>query len=266
MKERLLKTDKGEICYWQSDNWDAKSDTLFFLHGLTADHSMFDEQTACFEKKYNVLTWDAPAHGKSRPFKSFDFNNIAEYMKEILDECAVSELVLVGQSLGGYFAQAFIKRYPDYAKGFVSIGSTPYGLEYYSKSDIWILKQVEWMAHLYPFEWMKRSMAKQVSTTQKGYENMLQMLEPYTKNELCRLMGLGYDGFLKDNCDLNIPCPVLLILGEKDRTGKVAQYNREWAGRSGYPLEIIKGAAHNANVDKPQEVNGCIRNFILKEL
>ena len=95
---------------------------------------------------------------------------------------------------------------------------------------------------------------------------MLQMLAPYTKRELCHLMGLGYAGFLKDNCGLEIPCPALLILGKKDKTGKVARYNREWARKTGYPFLIIKGAKHNANVDKPQEVNDRIRQFLLETL
>lgn len=122
------------------------------------------------------------------------------------------------------------------------------------------------MAQLYPIRWMKRAMSKQVSITQKSYENMMQMLSPYNKNELCHLMGLGYAGFLDDNCELEIPCPVLLILGEKDRTGKVAQYNKAWAQKTGYPLKIIKGAAHNANVDKAEEVNACIRSFLSDSL
>ena len=97
---------------------------------------MFEEQIAFFIKEYNVLTWDAPAHGKSRPFGSFSFHDVARYIKDILDECAVNEVVLVGQSLGGYFAQAFIKRYPEYAKGFVSIDVHLWrGL--LSKFDIW---------------------------------------------------------------------------------------------------------------------------------
>ena len=118
------------------------------------------------------------------------------------------------------------------------------------------------MAMCCPFGWMKRAMAKQVSTTQAAYDNMTQMLSPYSKKELCRLMGIGYAGFLEDNCDLDIPCPVLLILGEKDKTGKVQQYNVEWSRRTGYPLEVIPGAAHNANVDRPQAVNACIRRFL----
>ena len=211
MKECIQETDKGLVFYWQSDTWDCSRDTLFFLHGLTADHTMFDGQIKAFENDYNLLTWDTPAHGKSRPFQAFDFGDTSEYIKRI---------------------------------------------------DIWILKQVEWMAHLYPLNWMKKAMAKQVSTTRESYDNMMQMLSPYSKNELCHLMGLGYAGFLDDNCELVIPCPVLLILGEKDKTGKVVQYNKAWTQKTGYPLKIINGAAHNANVDKPQAVNTCIRDFM----
>ena len=262
MKETTLQTDKGTVFYWRSENWSDSADTLFFLHGLTADHSMFDGQTAFFEKEYNLLSWDAPGHGRSRPFRAFDFGDASECLKRILDACAVRQVVFVGQSLGGFFAQSFLKRWPERVKGFVSIDSTPYGSGYYSGFDVWILKQVEWMAHLYPLRWMKQAMAKQVSETPQAYDNMVQMLAPYGKNELCRLMGLGYAGFLNDNCDLEIPCPVLLLLGENDRTGKVAQYNKAWAKQTGYPLRIIRGAAHNANVDRPQEVNACIRDFL----
>ncbi len=262
MEKQILQTKKGNVVYWQSNSWDEDRDTIFFLHGLTADHRMFDGQIAAFGGEYNLLTWDTPAHGASRPFKTFDFGDTSDYLIQILDKHSVGRAVLVGQSLGGFLAQSFIKRYPDRVKSFVSIDSTPYGFDYYSGFDIWILKQVEWMAHLYPLQWMKRAMAKQVSATRKSYDNMMQMLSPYDKNELCHLMGLGYAGFLDDNCDLKIPCPVLLILGEKDRTGKVAQYNKAWTKKTGYPLKIINDAAHNVNVDKPVEVNACIRAYL----
>jgi pimeloyl-ACP methyl ester carboxylesterase len=44
------------------------------------------------------------------------------------------------------------------------------------------------------------------------------------------------------------------------------KYGRYSALKNGYPLEIIRGAAHNSNVEKPQEVNDCIRRFLLKAL
>ena len=115
-KEQSLQTEKGSVIYWKSDNWKKDADTIFFLHGLTADHTMFDRQTPYFEKEYNVIVWDAPGHAQSRPFKDFDYADVAEYINSILDECDVKRVFLAGQSLGGMHAQAFIKRYPDRKK------------------------------------------------------------------------------------------------------------------------------------------------------
>lgn len=68
MRKQALKTEWGNVAYWVSDIWEKNRDTIFFLHGLTADHTMFEFQYQFFEGKYNIIAWDAPAHGESRPF------------------------------------------------------------------------------------------------------------------------------------------------------------------------------------------------------
>ena len=40
-----------------------------------------------------------------------------------------------------------------------------------------------------------------------------------------------------------IPCPAILICGEKDRVGSTRRYNRAWHDKTGIPLEWIKDAA-----------------------
>lgn len=262
MTRKSAATASGKVVYYASDDWDSGRDTIVFLHGLTGDHTMFEQQFEFFKDKYNIIAWDAPAHGESRPFEDFTYQKAAEALKQILDEMRVSSAVLAGQSMGGYIAQSFIKRCPERVRAFIGIDTTPFGEGYYSKSDIFWLKRVEPLAKLYPLNAMKKAMAKQNTVTEKGYQNMLSMLEPYGKDELCRLMGIGYAAFLGDNCALEISCPVLIILGEKDNTGKVKSYCREWARRTGFPLKIIKNAAHNSNVDNPAEVNEAIENFI----
>ena len=257
-----LTTDWGKVAYWVSDDWRANRDTLFFLHGLTADHTLFAKQYPYFAKSYNVIAWDAPAHGKSRPFSSFTYEKAAQIVQKILDHLGISEAIFIGQSLGGFITQSVIKRYPECVKAFIAIDSAPFGETYYSHWDKWWLKQVEWLAYLYPLASLKKAIAKQVSATQTAYQNMLDMLSIYGKRELCHLMGIGYAGFLEDNCALDIPCPVLLLLGAKDKTGKIQDYNHFWSEKNGYPLLIIADAAHNANVDQPDTVNKAIAQFI----
>jgi pimeloyl-ACP methyl ester carboxylesterase len=262
MYEKNINTPYGKVYYWCSDSWSGGRKILFFLHGMTADHRMFQRQYECFEHDCNILSWDAPLHGKSRPFHDFSYGIIADCIRRIFETENIGEAIFIGQSLGGFLTQAVLKRYPHFVSGFVSIDSCPYGIQYYSKSDIWWLKQVEWMARLFPLNTLKKAIAKQCTLTKTGYDNMISMLEPYKKSELCHLMGLGYAGFIEDNCNLEIKCPTLLIVGDKDRTGKVKKYNELWRQNTGFQLKVIRGAAHNSNVDQPYQVNRIIDAFI----
>lgn len=143
MQQAILECKKGSVYYWYT-NIDFTKRTVFLLHGLTANHAMFDKQIEFLSGKYNVIVWDAPAHGKSRPYSNFSYEDAAVVMLQILNRLQIKQVVLIGQSMGGFIAQSFISRYPEMVIGFVSIDSTPFG-NYYSKSDIWWLKQIEWM-------------------------------------------------------------------------------------------------------------------------
>ena len=266
MIEKNINTPNGKVFYWCSDSWSDDRKTLFFLHGLTADHTMFQGQYDYFQHDCNLISWDAPMHGKSRPFHAFDYEITSDCIKKIFEKERIREAVFIGQSMGGFLTQAVIKRYPYLVSGFVSVDSCPYGEQYYSKSDIWWLKQIEWMAELFPLAALKKAIARQSTLTRKGFDNMISMLKPYQKHELCHLMGLGYAGFIKDNCNLDIKCPAVLIVGDKDRTGKVIKYNEQWKQNTGFRLEVIQGAAHNSNVDQPRKVNKIIDTFVRSQL
>lgn len=264
MIEKILETESGNIHYWISENYRNECGTIFFLHGLTASHDLFVNQVEYFSKGYNVIVWDAPAHGLSRPYKDFTYEKAALAAVQILKDNDIKEAAFVGQSMGGFITQSVLKRFPEYVKCFVSLDSTPFGEKYYSKSDRWWLRQIEWMSALYPDKALRKAIAKQCTTTKRSYQNMFQMLSVYDKKELCHLMGIGFAGFLEDNCDLKITCPVLLIVGEHDRTGKVIHYNIAWAEELGTSITWIKDAAHNSNDDQPEQVNKYIENFLKK--
>ncbi|MBO4847443.1 MAG: alpha/beta hydrolase [Lachnospiraceae bacterium] len=262
MKEKILKTKFGDIHYLISDQIREDVSTIFFLHGLTASHDLFVCQTEYFSKDHNVIAWDAPAHGASRPYEDFTYEKAAHEAVEILKVNGISQAVFIGQSMGGFITQSVIKRFPEYVKGFVSIDSCPFGEKYYSRSDRWWLKQIEWMSAFYPEKSLKKAIAKQCTKTERSFQNMYQMLSSYDKKELCHLMGIGYAGFLEDNCDIDITCPVMLIVGEYDKTGKVIAYNKEWAKDLDVQITWIKDAAHNSNDDRPDQVNKYIEEFL----
>ena len=120
------------------------------------------------------------------------------------------------------------------------------------------------MCKLFPDRLLRVSMAKLCGATETAQKRMIKMLSSYTKKELCHLMYVGEAAFIPENRTVDIPCKGILLLGDKDRVGKVTAYNKEWTKRTGFPLMIISGAAHNANDDQPEKVNAIIRDFLGK--
>ena len=82
MIEKQFETENGIIAYWVNGSSDQEY-ALVFLHGLTADHTLFDKQISHFKERFKVLCWDAPAHGKSRPYENFSYHCAAEHLSLI---------------------------------------------------------------------------------------------------------------------------------------------------------------------------------------
>lgn len=260
MLEKYISSDKGRTYYWINDK--SSDFTLVFLPGLSADHRLFDSQIEQFSKQYSTLVWDAPSHGKSRPYKDFSYHNAAIELKSILDTEDIKKVVLIGQSAGGFVAQSFYKEYSYMVKGIMFIGSCPYDPSYYSKSDLFWLRQTKWMFNIFPNGVLQKSMALMCGKNKHARDNMLKMLSVYSKKELCNLLYIGFAGFIDELCKLDIKCPIYLLVGKYDRTGKVMFYNKMCHKKEGYPLYIIEKASHNANDDNPKEVNMLLERLL----
>lgn len=269
MIRRYIKSEHGKTVYWISCGEEAgepgakekEKPWVVMLHGLTADHRLFDRQTEAFEENYRLMVWDCPCHGESREYESFTYDFADQELERILDREGVRRAVFVGQSLGEMLAQNYIDHHPDQAAGFLSVDSVPFG-DYYSRQDLFWLKQLEWMSRLFPDPVLRSSLAKVCGTTAYTRASMKEMLAVYSKKELCHLIWAGEAGFIPVNREVRLVCPGALLLGDCDKVGKVRQYNLEWHRRTDWPLHVIRGAAHNANQDNPRAVNALIRRYV----
>ncbi len=260
MEHRQLKSKNGDIHYWIKKNENAKC--IVFTHGLTANHTMFEKQVEHFYARYTVITWDVPLHGLSRPYTDFSYKQTAIELNRILETENIHKVVLVGMSMGGYPSQMFASMFSEKVEGFVALDTTPFGTRYYSKSDLWWLKQVAPMAKWFSDNMLRKSMAKSVSKTKYSYDKILEMLKPLSKMQIIEQMGIAYGQFAIENKDIEFSFPTLILLGDSDKTGKVRKYCENWSQHTGYPLHVIHLAAHFSNGDNPKQVNQEIEAFI----
>lgn len=121
---------------------------------------------------------------------------------------------------------------------------------------------VEWMSMCFPHKLLVKLIAKSCTHTEAACQNMLTDLQPYSKKELCHLMGIGFAWFLEENCDLKITCTAVILVGEHDRIGKVKQYCDAWHRKTQFPLYRIPDAVHNSHFDNSDAVNQIIERFL----
>lgn len=264
MEHKSVKSERGTTHYWINRNENKNRKCIVFTHGVTANHTMFEKQVEYFSKEYTVVTWDVPLHGESRPYTNFSYENTALELKAILDAEDIDKVILVGMSMGGYPSQEFAIHYPDEVSAFIALDTTPLEACYYSALDRWCLKHVEIMAKLFTDKMLRISMAKSVSKTKYAYDMMLKMLEPLSKAEIVEQMVIAYGKVFERKEPMHFNFPVLILLGEYDKVGNVKQYCELWSKKEGYPLHVIKDAAHFSNADNYDDVNKEIDNFICK--
>ena len=194
MTENSYKTPCGCIHYFVNII-DKQKITLVFLPGLTADHRLFEKQIEYFEKKQNVLVWDAPSHALSRPFtNNYSLSDMAEWLDEILTKEEIYNPIIIGQSMGGYLAQMYMELYPDKIKGFISIDSAPLQKSYMTAMEIWLLERAEPLYKIYPWKALLRAGSRGCAETEYGQKLMRKMMMSYDADpkEYARLAGFGY--------------------------------------------------------------------------
>lgn len=267
MLEKTHQTDHGTIHYWVGESAGVQKPQLVFLPGLTADHRLFDKQVEYFEGKYPLLVWDAPGHAASWPFRlDFTLMDKARWLDDILTREGFDHPVLIGQSMGGYVAQAYAQLFPEKLKGFVSIDSAPLQRRYVTAAEIWLLKHTEWMYRYWPWKSLLKLGTKGVAASEYGRALMREMMMVYDGDQAryAKLSGHGFRmlaNAMEADLPYAIPCPALLICGEKDHAGSCIRYNKAWHKHTGIPLEWIKDAGHNSNTDAPDTVNTLIETL-----
>lgn len=261
MDKKLISTSRGKVYYWINRN--ESNRCIMFTHGVTADHTLFDQQLEFWSKDYTVITWDMPLHGESRPYHEFSFTHVAEDMKQILDTEHITHAVIVGQSAGGYATQAFIQKYPKMSDAFISIDSTPFGRRYYKNSELFWTNHYSDIAKIYPYGYYCNAAAKSVTRTEESRRTLYDCLVRLGKKGMLEAANAVYKDFPNYD-EVIFSCPVLLLLGEYDKTGYVKRYNEMWTKATGYPLVIIPDASHNSNFDNYEFFNRTVSEFLKK--
>ena len=102
--------------------------TVILVHGWTCDSTSWSEQVPALEKNYRVVTLDLPGHGKSDSPRDgrYSMELFARAVESVRAETKAGRVVLVGHSMGTPVIVEFARLYPQHTAALVfADGVTP---------------------------------------------------------------------------------------------------------------------------------------------
>ena len=109
---KIKNTDGTKTVY--SALGDAANEAIVLLHGIGADHTMWQPQMEEFANNgFYVLALDLLGHGNSSKVKHLELRDWENQILDLLREHQRETCILVGVSMGGVIAQSFAVNHPD---------------------------------------------------------------------------------------------------------------------------------------------------------
>ena len=237
---------------------------LVLVHGYLGSSEMWCHQKSYFSNFCRVIAPALPGFGESSGAQSLDsINKMAKFIIEMIDEKNIDKFNLLGHSMGGMIVQEIVKianqrvnKLICFATG--SIGEIPGRFETIDETRNKLKKEgIEISFERVPKKWfVKGDKDKNYYLCQKAVKNVT--LET-ADNALKAMKNWSGINNLK-----NIDSETLIVWGDKDTSYNFFQVDTLNKNIKKSKLVIFKDCAHNAHLEKTDEFNNLIKNFIFQ--
>jgi 3-oxoadipate enol-lactonase len=239
---------------------------VVFLHGYPFNRTMWREQTEALSSRYRVITPDLRGLGESTTTdEPATMEEMARDVVALLDELRVGRVTLCGLSMGGYVALAFYRRFPLRVRALVladtkAQADTAEARRNRAEQAEKILRGgMESMADDFTKKVLTNASLAEKPETVARVREMILKTPPQGAAQALKGMALRPDqtAFLEQ-----ILAPTLILVGSEDEVtppGDAQMMHREIRGSR---LEIIEGAAHLSNMERPIEFNHALLEFV----
>lgn len=240
---------------------------LVLLHGFLCDSRCWKAQFAGLADRFTVVAWDAPGAGSSPdPDESFTVTDWAKILSGFLDSISLDRANVLGLSWGGMLAQELYRLHPERIGRLILAdtyagwkGSLPQAAAEMRRARCYrdaSRHRREVVADWVPAEFffdatpdLAAEMAAVVSDFHpRGFRLMARSL---ADSDTTPILG-------------TIQVPTLLLWGECDRRSPLSVAEQFRTGIHGSRLEVIPGAGHVSNMEKPDDFNANVRRFLLE--
>ena len=244
----------------------ASAPVVTLSHSLATDLSMWDPQMKALTAKYRVLRYDTRGHGATdAPAGAYTLAQLAEDARALLQALGIAKTHWIGLSMGGMIGQTLALKSPEL---FLSLSLCD------TSSRVPAEARPLWQDRIKTAQ--TQGMEPLVEGTIGRWftapfrEQHKDVVDP-VRTMIRRTPAQGYAGCCAaiSTLDLTdrlsaIKIPTLVIVGEEDQGTPVAASQAIQAKIAGSQLEILKSAAHLANMEQPEAFTKALTTFLAR--
>jgi 3-oxoadipate enol-lactonase len=270
MKDNFLAVHGGKLYYEIS----GIGYPLVLLHAGIANLRMWDEQVNEFSKQYQVICYDARTFGKSTS-EAVEFSNCQDLL-ELLESLNIDKTHVLGISRGGSIAMDFTLEHPQKVSSLIMVASRPSGFEhedaelekpYFARDEeLSEAKNAEAIADLDVEMWVdgpgqklgradKNVRQKVRALTLGNYQNYFAAFLDKEPNSMS-LKPPAVERLA------SISVPTLVITGSLDFSYTHAAAKLMTEAIPNVKHVVISDVAHMVNMEKPEEFNKVVLEFL----
>ena len=207
MRHLHLDFNEYQIHYYIAGPRDKEA--ILFLHPAFSDHHAFESQIDFFSGRYQLILVDLIGHGRSKRMGSSDqIDKSAEHIQAILKKESISQVHLMGVSMGSLVAQQFAFEYPEYVKSFAALGGYSIHQDNKNLMKSQMLSNVKFVVKaMISLTWFRKSVAKAGATTFLGQSMFYQSTLAYERKSFSVMKG--FDQIIQDRPDYSFHYRVL---------------------------------------------------------
>jgi pimeloyl-ACP methyl ester carboxylesterase len=237
---------------------------LVLVHGFLGSSDMWEPQINYFKKEFRVLTPALPGFGKSNKIKSC--NSIECMAKAILDSLKIKKIEkfnLLGHSMGGMIVQEMVKLMGKKILKLICYGTGPTGN---IPGRFETINESREKLRTYGLEFTADRIAKTwfINGNKAKYFYLCENAGKQTTLEAADNGLVAMKNWSGMSNLKNIKNETLIIWGDQDLAYNYEQVETLKNNILNSNLKIINGCSHNVHLEKPEEFNICVGDFLKK--
>jgi len=254
---------------------DGSGHALTLIHGMLLDQRSWDDQFAVFAQQYKVLRYDMQGWGDSAQEKAEPLFSPRQDLVSLLAYLKVDTTYLLGLSGGGAVALDFTLEHPDKVDALILVSS---GLNGYPQR---ITEAIRAGIGQYYGALQQKDIARAVEATIRFWSDgprrtpeqmSAQIRARITEMSAQHIQRHGdFFGHYQHMLQLEPPAfnrlgevkvPTLIVVGNEDAPEVLEIADTLEQGITGAKKVVISGAAHHLNMEKPEEFNRVVLDFL----